>query len=452
MNMNISNSSLIILMAFLNILPLSLFAQVQKQPSSLYPTLDSQRESLYTEVRALHHASEDSMTIISLFRIQYDALIFEKSGSFRGEYVAFPSLEIEAKDSNGIIKARLQWKDSVFAANYEQTNSEVLYAFGLRAVTIPKNQYAIVLSLMDRGQIIKKVRISKIALQEFANPLFTSDNPFSETFRPDVFNENIPFSSRIQYAVFQLSSKIKNYSASLIRQRANEEYTKHVKSVASTRTELRSGTTIMPEFMEESASTRPIPLLIKESPGMNLLIVQFPDNVIAPGRYTLMLYHSEKKGMQDSIRFDFACQWEEMPKTLISAEYARQAMKYLLTDAEFDKMSGSTDLEIRKNIIDWWKKNDPTPSTIYDEPMAEYFRRADKAFTEFQTINESDGVMTQRGKIALLYGFPKEREMEIPSKGIKKEIWTYPSPINKRFVFQQESGKNFALIAIENIK
>jgi hypothetical protein len=60
--------------------------------------------------------------------------------------------------------------------------------------------------------------------------------------------------------------------------------------------------------------------------------------------------------------------------------------------------------------------------------------------------------MTQRGKIALLYGFPKERTIEIPSQGIKKELWTYPHPINKRFVFQQVSGKNFALISIEDVK
>lgn len=433
-------------------LPISMQAQIQKNGSSLYPTLESQREPLYTEIRTLHHSSEDSMIILAMFRIQYDALLFEKSSSFRGEFVAFPSLEIESKDTNGIIKSRIQWKDSVFAANYEQTNSESLYAFGMRSITVPRTHYAIVISLVDKGQVIKKMRIPKVILQEFANPLFTSENPFSDSFSPEIFNGNIPFSPRKQYALFQLSSKVKQYSASLIRQRANEEYAKHVKPVTSTRTELRSGLTIMPEFSEESASQRPIPLLIKESPGMNLLIVQFPDNVIAPGRYSLILYHGEKKGKQDSIRFDFACQWEDMPKTLISADYARQAMKYLLTDSDFDKMSASTDLEIRKNIIDWWKKNDPTPSTIYDEPMAEYFRRADRAFTEFQTINESDGIMTQRGKIALLYGFPKERDIEIPMQGIKKEIWTYPPPINKRFIFQQESGKNFGLIAIEDVQ
>lgn len=434
------------------LLPISVISQVQKNGSSLYPTLESQREPLYTEIRTLHHSSEDSMTILAMFRIQYDALLFEKSTSFRGAYVAFPSLEIESKDSNGIIKSRIQWKDSVFASNYEQTNSESLYAYGLRAITVIKTQYAVMISLMDKGQIIKKVRMPKIALQEFANPLFTSENPFSDAFSPDIFNGNIPFSSKKQYAVFQLSSKVKNYSASLIRLRANEEYAKHIKPVSATRTELRSDITIMPEFIEESATSRSIPLIVKESPGMNLLIVQFPDNVIAPGRYSLILNHSEKKGRQDSIRFDFACLWEDMPKTLISAEYARQTMKYLLNDADFEKLSGSTDLDIRKNIIDWWKKNDPTPSTIYNEPMTEYFRRADRAFTEFQTINESDGIMTQRGKIALLYGFPKERDIEIPSQGIKKELWTYPPPINKRFVFQQESGKNFALISIEDVK
>ncbi|MFM8456529.1 MAG: hypothetical protein ACKOAK_07160, partial [Ignavibacteria bacterium] len=67
------------------IVPFSLFSQIQKNSSSLYPTLESQREPLYIEVRALHHASEDSMTILAMFRLQYDALLFEKSQSFRGE-------------------------------------------------------------------------------------------------------------------------------------------------------------------------------------------------------------------------------------------------------------------------------------------------------------------------------------------------------------------------------
>ena len=93
------------------LLPISVISQVQKNGSSLYPTLESQREPLYTEIRTLHHSSEDSMTILAMFRIQYDALLFEKSTSFRGGYVAFPSLEIESKDSNGIIKSRIQWKD-----------------------------------------------------------------------------------------------------------------------------------------------------------------------------------------------------------------------------------------------------------------------------------------------------------------------------------------------------
>ena len=426
-------------------------AQVQKNGSSLYPSLQVQREPLYSEIRALHHTSEDSMNILVMFRMQYDAMLFESSSSFRGEYVAFPSLEIEAKDSNGVIKSRVQWKDSIFASSYEQTNAEDLYAHGMRSIVLPKSQYAITIALLNKGQVIKKIRTPNIVLQDFSPPLFTIGNPFSDIFTPEIFNGNISFSGEKQYAVFQLSSKVKQYSASLIRLRANEEYAKHVKTVTSTRTEVRSGIAITPEFVEESSSSRPLTLLMKDTPSMHVLLVQFPDNVIAPGRYSLILYHGDKKGKQDSVRFDFSCLWEDMPKTLISAEYARQVMRYLLTDAEYDDMSASSDIDIRKRIIDWWKKNDPTPTTMYDEPMAEYFRRADRAFTEFQTINESDGIMTQRGKIALLYGFPKQKDIDIPAQGIKKEIWTYPSPIKKRFIFQQESGKNIVLIGIEDL-
>ncbi len=428
-----------------------MFGQMQKNGSSLYPTLDAPKEPLYSELRALPHASPDSMMIMAMFRIQYDALIFERSTSFRGEYVAMPTLEIEIKDTNGIIRGRIQWKDSVFAQTFEQSNDTKGYVFGMRSVILQRNHYVVTLALLDKGRVIKKFRLPSIALREIGQPLFTSGNPFSNVFTPDIYNGNIPFGSTRQYAVFPLSSSISVTSATLNRQRANEEYSHHVKPITSTRTELRNNASIMPENLESSASFQPFPLLINEANGLQVLIVQFPDNVIAPGRYSLVLHHGEKQGKQDSTRFDFACQWEDMPTTLISAEYARQVMKYLLTDNEFDKLSASSDLDIRKKIIDWWKKNDPSPTTIYDEPMTEYFRRADRAFTEFQTITESDGIMTQRGKIALLYGFPKKRDMEIPSQGVRKEIWTYPSPINKRFIFVQQSGKNFALIAIEDV-
>ena len=428
-----------------------LIAQVQKNGSSLYPTLDSPREPLYSELRALPHKSSDSMMILALFRIQYDVLVFEKSNSFRGEFVAMPSLEIELKDTNGIIRGRVQWKDSVFAKTFEQSNDESMYAFGMRSLILQNNHYVATLSLTDKGRVIKKMRLPTLAVREIGQPFFTSGNPFSDAFTPDIFNGNIPFSQFRQYAIFPMSSDISIASASLNRQRANEEYAKHVKPATATKTELRKDVFIMPEHMEESASARPFPLLINEVEGMNVLIVQFPDNVIAPGRYSIVLQHAVKKGKKDSTRFDVTCQWEEMPKTLMSAEYARQVMRYLLTDDEFDKLSANTDVDIRRNIIDWWKRNDPTPTTIYDEPMAEYFRRADRAFTEFQTMSEADGNMTQRGKIALLYGFPKKRDTEIPAQGVKKEIWTYPSPINKRFTFVQQSGKNFALITIEDL-
>jgi hypothetical protein len=313
--------------------------QMQKNGSSLYPTLDDPKEPLYSELRALPHASPDSMMIMAMFRIQYDALIFERSTSFRGEYVAMPTLEIEIKDTNGIIRGRIQWKDSVFAQTFEQSNDTKGYVFGMRSVILQRNHYVVTLALLDKGRVIKKFRLPSIALREIGQPLFTSGNPFSNVFTPDIYNGNIPFGSTRQYAVFPLSSSISVTSATLNRQRANEEYSHHVKPITSTRTELRNNASIMPENLESSASFQPFPLLINEANGLQVLIVQFPDNVIAPGRYSLVLHHGEKQGKQDSTRFDFACQWEDMPTTLISAEYARQVMKYLLTDDEFDKLS-----------------------------------------------------------------------------------------------------------------
>ena len=433
----------------------SLQSQTTNKNTPLYPRLEGTQEVLYTEVRSLLHSEVDSMRIIVLFRIQYDVLVFLQVNSYQGQYVATPSLDIECRDTNGIIKFRSEWRDSIFARSFDQTNADDEYAYGIYEFSVAKNMYSVNISLSERnGQAIKKLRVPKVTIPEygFSQPIFTESNYRSTVIQPMIINGNISFSKSQQYAIIPMYGNIEGeITASLKRLRANEEYAKHVKNVTATRVDIEPDVSLDIDPADIGIALSNSKLQIIEMSDQKIMRVHFPDNTIAPGRYSLVISFKNGKNKKDSSVFEFSCIWETMPKTLISAKYALEVMKYILTEDQYDSMNSGSDIDMRKSIVDWWKKNDPTPQTIYDEAMAEYFRRADKAFSAFQTINESDGVMTERGKIALLYGFPKKIDKNMMSGNVQEEIWYYPDILRKKYVFQQQSAGRFLLKSIEDM-
>ena len=82
--------------------------------------------------------------------------------------------------------------------------------------------------------------------------------------------------------------------------------------------------------------------------------------------------------------------------------------------------------------------------------MTEYFRRVDYAFSNFRTLKEENGVLTDRGRIYILYGKPTSIERSLAPGGPPRELWTYAS-LNKEFIFEDPSRQgNYKLTATEN--
>jgi hypothetical protein len=82
--------------------------------------------------------------------------------------------------------------------------------------------------------------------------------------------------------------------------------------------------------------------------------------------------------------------------------------------------------------------------------MVEYFKRVDYAYFNFQTIQESDGAKTQRGKIYILYGNPDEIKTELISNNAR-EIWTY-NRIKKQFIFENTAPGVYELAEVKDLQ
>ncbi len=143
--------------------------------------------------------------------------------------------------------------------------------------------------------------------------------------------------------------------------------------------------------------------------------------------------------------------WHDMPLSLENPRDALPPLQYLTTDDEYSALTGGSREEQQKKLKDFWKKQDPTPSTAYNERMAEFYKRADYAYFNFaRSPRQLDGAMTDRGKIYILFGPPSNIQRSFLLGEQPMEIWTYTNNVRKVFKFMdQRSNGEFKLVDVK---
>jgi GWxTD domain-containing protein len=171
----------------------------------------------------------------------------------------------------------------------------------------------------------------------------------------------------------------------------------------------------------------------------SIAVLKLPGEQLPQGRYDLRLRFDDAD--TNSLRLSFGVRWSDMPQSLRDLDFATAAMKYITTDDEFDRLrSGRHALRVQA-FDDFWKNQDPTPATAYNERLAEYFRRVDYAYVTFRTLKEENGIVTDRGRIYILYGAPSVKD-----RLLSREVWQYAS-LKKIFTFEDTSRQgNYKLI------
>ena len=138
-----------------------------------------------------------------------------------------------------------------------------------------------------------------------------------------------------------------------------------------------------------------------------------------------------------------------MPHSLKNTQLAAEALKYLMSEKEYEEFIKLSDDDMKKQFEIFWKKRDPTPSTAYNEEMAEYYHRCDYALENFGTLSHADGIDTDRGKVYILYGPPTRTDRLLMPNVVPKEVW-YSENLGLKFVFVDESRSgNYKLLSSE---
>ncbi len=409
---------------------ISIFPQFGGPPSG--PMGSSGIPRIFSEIHI--SPSDSGSTLYYSYRIPYDFLIFEKSGSgFKAGYNL--GLEITDSLSKNIKRANVQ--RSVYLADFERTTSNKDYEEGVITVELEKGKYNVSPFFTDQSSV-KEFRLRPHTV---VSPCSTYINPIIIEEASAVckqkniallanFNNDIPF-SEIPYSIILpvADTSLKEIKAVLINGldtvfsgTLTENITSGIKI-----TECENNAAV--EYSSKNKTRNfilrnitaklyegPLSLAILDAKGKNL--ASFPLNVV----------------------------WNNKPFSLMNYEFAIKALKNIERPDVIDSLLSLPSSGYQKALFEYWKKYDKTPATKYNSLLHEFYSRVDYAAINFRTLANKTGAETDRGKTFIKYGKPNKTDRNSSAKGKIIETWYYEK-IGMNFSFIDVAGNgDFTLI------
>ena len=410
-------------------------------------------DDYFFEVLVLPGETDNKSRVVVLVRLTYDLLTFRKTtvaGSTSDIYIAAPSVYIEAQGEDGVVVDYASWNDTVETSEYRQTNSKRILASNSMELEVRPGTYTITYTVDDGSPGRRFSRTTEpIHVPDFGSgdpvigsPIFL-DEMAEDQIYPATIDGDAPFGHPIR-AFIPLASR--EESEHLRCEFLSVERDKKGEKVLGTHSVGTGVVTMMGpvlpgEFFGFGSEIIATLQYDSTSRGVWGAYCEFDAQRMEPGEYALELtYTAGGKKKIDTV--NFRLKWIDMPFSLSSPSYAIKALWTVATDDEIDKLLGTGKERQDEALWKHWKSSDPTPKTVYNERMAEYYRRVDYAFFNFATLKEPDGTFTDRGKIYILFGPPTETRREFDPDANPREIWTYENAVNREFIFrdQNESG------------
>ena len=432
-----------------------------QRPARLASSLaGSSQEPLHVDATVLPIASLDSADLFISYRVKYSALSFlrgiDASGTAQ-KYTAAVTLSLEVRDSIGIIRSRLRIRDTIVEQSYETTTDRSAAHLGSARIAIPAGTYRVIVEMtVPREGTKHSVTLPSIYFRPTSKSGVTpiaigQERRDGEQWRiePVVLDQNIPFGVgacaatcvvndeagvTYDYIVRQLP-----YGPKEIRWWVDAEF---IGTVRSRRDVVITG---------RARQDLPAEFLLTENAPAPYGIVRVPLDVpqLVPGNYVLRLV---RRGGSDTIEHRFQVLWEAMPQSLRSLSYAIESLVYICPQEQLDSLRDGDDAQNRERLMLWWKRMDQTPTTAYNERMAEYYMRVDQAASAFSSVTEPDGVFSDRGKVYILFGRPTKVDKRLSRQGAATETWTYRSGVRKTYEFEVSDDGVYKLKSISDTR
>lgn len=154
--------------------------------------------------------------------------------------------------------------------------------------------------------------------------------------------------------------------------------------------------------------------------------------------YTLFFTAEDMKGNRVMTKSNFRVRIRGINFEVENMDDAVKQLTYLASDRQIKEMMTGSENEKTEKFKAFWAALDPTPGTLENELMEEYYRRVAFSIEAFTVVQE--GWRTDRGMIYILFGPPDEIQrgpFELDRKPY--QVWEYYL-LGKQFIFRDETG------------
>ena len=154
--------------------------------------------------------------------------------------------------------------------------------------------------------------------------------------------------------------------------------------------------------------------------------------------YSLFFIAEDVKGNRVTTKSNFRVRIRGVNFEVENMDEAVKQLAYLASDRQIKEMMIGSELDKTEKFKAFWAAIDPTPGTVENELMEEYYRRVAFSMEAFTVVQE--GWRTDRGMIYILFGPPDEIQrgpFELDRKPY--QVWEYYL-LGKQFVFRDETG------------
>ncbi|MEP7234987.1 MAG: GWxTD domain-containing protein [Ignavibacteriota bacterium] len=408
----------------------------------------------------------------------------DKANALRGSYFAVRdiSIEIREKPAGQTLKA-LNIRDTIFSNSFSETNSKeawnsIVRNLQLDGIALPKN-VELYIEVRDgfRARLANRPTTIPLPLRAFRadRPMTGGDTTFigmsdlfilesqlpDGTFRSRNWGNTTEFSRDLRIGVNLALDKNIRFDSIVFRlvQLSNIFQEKDF----PVPTELVSMAIHHEDLMPQqkfvvSASDSEITYSTNSIASGDSAFTAYTANVLIPGTGLEQgKYRIDVKvragGSWRSLGQPLELQWHYMPLSLENPRDAVPPLQHIASDEEFKDISNASRSEQMKKVYAFWKKQDPTTSTAFNERMDEFYRRADYAYFNFARNSRLlDGALTDRGKIYILFGPPTNIERSFLLGEQPVEIWSYSNNVKKLIKFIDPNGHGeYKLVEVKNM-
>ncbi|NOX88731.1 MAG: GWxTD domain-containing protein [Calditrichaeota bacterium] len=371
------------------------------------------------------HRTKDWKPVVFLaINIQNDKLQFEKKDD---RYHSRFRVTFAVRDSKTTLVNKNSWVEDVYLSNFAETNSKVKMQYRLYRLPVfrddwrgPKfGKFESFLEIQDMVSQVVDTFKQKFEIKKFSGDWASTDITFLRSV-PD--SGNLPLLGRDKILEFSRPS----WAFLRLLNRRSDKLTFNVRIYRKTE---EGKKLYFQKFLK-----------VKGDSGIFDILFSMPYDSLEEGAY-LLRFSCEK--LQKEKKFQVI--WFDKPTYLYKYDLAIRPMRLILDEKTFKKAKSLGRKELEAWFKAYWKKRDPSPGTVYNELLAEFFHRVQYANRKYSTRHK-EGWETDQGKIYILYGKPiKIDDHRYATETRPYQVWIYSDSLQFMFVDKKGNGE-FTLI------